>query len=113
MEDCIFCKIVAKQIPAQVKYEDEQILVFPDIQPKAPIHWLIIPKKHIQSMRDLKSEYSDLAAHLFTQIPTIAQLAGVAESGFRIVSSSGADGGQTVPHLHVHLFGGEKLGSWF
>lgn len=113
MADCIFCQIVAKKIPADVKYEDEHILVFPDIAPKAPIHWLIIPKKHVGSMQELTAEDSALVGHLFTQVPKIAQLAGVDKTGHRIVSSTGFDGGQTVPHLHVHLFGGKKLGSWF
>lgn len=113
MEDCIFCQIVAKKIPADIKYEDDHILVFPDIAPKAPIHWLIIPKKHVGSMQELTAEDSALAGHLFTQVSKIAQLAGIDKTGHRIVSSTGSDGGQTVPHLHVHLFGGQKLADWF
>lgn len=113
MDECIFCKIVAKQIPAVIQYEDEQILVFKDIEPKAKVHWLIIPKLHIDSMQALTPEHSALAGYLFTQIGKLAGLAGVDKTGYRIVSSTGADGGQTVPHLHVHLFGGEKLSNWF
>ena len=113
MAECIFCKIVAKELSADVKYEDDQILVFPDITPKAPIHWLIIPKQHISSMQGLGEEHVALAGHIFSHVASIARLAGIAESGYRIVSSTGVNGGQTVAHLHVHLFGGEKLPNWF
>lgn len=113
MEDCIFCKIVAKKIPAQVQYEDDKIIVFKDIAPKAKVHWLVVPKKHLDSMQALTSDQAELAGHLFTRISNIAELAGVAQSGYRIVSSIGVDGGQEVPHLHIHLLGGEKLsGMW-
>jgi histidine triad (HIT) family protein len=110
--ECIFCKIVAKQIPATIKYEDDHILVFPDIAPKAPVHWLIIPKVHLSSMQQLGPDQAELAGHLFSQIGKIAELAGVAQSGYRIVSNTGADGGQDVFHLHVHLFGGGKIPGW-
>lgn len=113
MDDCLFCKIIAKQLPADIKYEDEHLIVFQDIAPKAPIHWLIVPKEHVASMQDLNERHMLLAGYLFSHVGNIATLAGVAESGYRIVSSVGADGGQTVSHLHVHLFGGKKLGSWF
>lgn len=113
MDDCIFCKIVSKQIPADIKYEDEHLIVFQDIAPKAPVHWLIVPKQHVASMQDLDDGHTLLAGYLFSHVATVAELAGVAESGYRIVSSTGVDGGQTVPHLHVHLFGGEKLPNWF
>lgn len=112
MDECIFCKIVAKQIPAAIQYEDDQVLVFKDIAPKAKVHWLIIPKMHIASMQALTPEQSALAGYLFTQVGNIAALAGVDKSGYRIVSNTGADGGQDVFHLHVHLFGGEKIPGW-
>lgn len=112
MDDCIFCKIVAKQIPADVQFEDEQILVFKDIAPKAKVHWLIVPKVHIASMQALAPEHAALAGHLFTQVGKIAELAGVDKSGYRMVSNTGADGGQDVFHLHIHLFGGEKIPGW-
>jgi histidine triad (HIT) family protein len=112
MDECIFCKIVAKQIPATIQYEDDKILVFKDIAPKAPVHWLIVPKAHVASMQELKPEHAELAGHLFTQVGKIAELAGVDKSGYRIVSNTGADGGQDVFHLHIHLFGGAKILGW-
>lgn len=113
MEDCIFCQIVAKQLPADIKYEDEQILVFPTIAPQAPIHWLIIPKEHIQSIQQLDEAKANIASHLFTQIHALAELAGIDKSGYRILSSTGVDANQTIPHLHVHMLGGKRLSDSF
>ncbi|MEK7540427.1 MAG: histidine triad nucleotide-binding protein [Patescibacteria group bacterium] len=109
MEDCIFCKIVAKQIPADIKFEDNEILVFKDIAPKAKIHWLVVPKKHIPSLQALTSEDSKLAGHLIMNIPTIAFKAGVNETGYKVFMNTGPHGEQVVPHIHMHLMGGEPL----
>lgn len=109
MEDCIFCKIVAKKIPAQVQYEDDKIIVFKDIAPKAKVHWLVVPKQHIPSLQVLTREDFDLAGHLITTIPTIASQAGIDESGYKIFMNTGLHGEQVVPHIHMHLMGGEPL----
>lgn len=110
MAECIFCQIVVRKIPAQIQFEDEQVLVFTDIAPKAPVHWLIIPKEHIPSVQELTSDQVGLAGHLLTILPRLAAQAGVAQSGYRVLTSIGKDGGQEVPHLHLHLLGGRALG---
>ena len=110
MEDCIFCKIIRGEISSTKAYEDEQVLAFYDIDAKAPVHVLIIPKKHIQSVLALKPEDGALVAHIFEVAGKLARELGLEESGFRIVSNIGKDAGQTVPHLHFHLLGGRELG---
>ena len=110
MADCIFCKIVAGKIPAQVVYEDESVIAFKDLSPKAPVHVLIIPKKHVRSVAHFKEEDKDLAAHIFVDVvPKLAAELGVADGGFRLVMNTGKNGGQSVHHLHVHLLGGRKM----
>lgn len=108
MSDCIFCKIANKELPSDIRYEDDQIVVFPDIKPAAPVHWLIVPKKHISCFRDSGCDQELLGA-LFSKVKEIAQLAGVAEDGFRVVINTGDDGGQTVSHFHAHLLGGRFM----
>lgn len=110
MENCIFCKIIEGEIPSKKAYEDDQVLAFYDIDAKAPVHVLIIPKKHIESVLALQSGDGALVAHIFEVAGKLARELGVDESGFRIVSNIGKDGGQTVPHLHFHLLGGRELG---
>ena len=109
MEDCIFCKIISGDIPSKKAYEDEQVLAFYDIDAKAPVHLLIIPKKHITSVLGLKPEDGVLVAHIFEVAAKLARELGLEERGFRMVSNIGKDGGQTVPHLHFHLLGGREL----
>ncbi len=108
--DCIFCKIAAGEIPATVVYEDELVKAFRDLEPQAPEHVLIIPKKHVGSLLELGEEDKDLAAHILADVvPKLAKELGVAEKGFRIVCNTGEEGGQTVHHLHVHLLGGRSM----
>ncbi|MBE7091833.1 MAG: histidine triad nucleotide-binding protein [Clostridiales bacterium] len=106
--DCIFCKIVNGEIPSDKVYEDEFVLAFNDIQPAAPVHVLVIPKKHIESVVALTEEDDKLIAHIFKAIRVIAKEQGL-ENGFRLVSNVGADGGQSVKHLHFHILGKKQF----
>ena len=108
MADCLFCKIVAGDIPSTKVYEDEQVLAFRDIAPQAPTHILVIPKNHIGSVAEVTCENSGVVAHIFEVIPQIAQAEGLT-GGYRVVSNCGADAGQTVHHLHFHILGGREL----
>ena len=105
---CLFCKIVAGEIPSTKVYEDDSILAFRDINPQAPTHILVIPKAHIASVAEVNGENSAVAAHIFEVIPQIAAAEGL-ENGYRVVSNCGPDAGQTVPHLHFHILGGKQL----
>ncbi|RAP76715.1 histidine triad nucleotide-binding protein [Paenibacillus montanisoli] len=107
--DCIFCKIIEGTIPSKKVFENERILAFHDIQPQAPVHTLIIPKKHIPTMNDVTGEDDAVMAEIFAVARQIAKEQGVAESGYRLVNNCNSDGGQVVYHLHFHLLGGEKL----
>lgn len=110
MADCIFCKIAQGEIPSTKVYEDAQVLAFRDLEPQAPEHVLVIPKKHIVSVLDFSAEDSGLAGHILTKVvPEIARSLGIDARGFRLVTNTGADGGQTVGHLHFHLLGGRSL----
>ena len=106
--DCLFCKIVAGQIPSTKVYEDETVLAFRDIAPQAPCHVLVIPKAHISDANGITAENSAVVAHIFQVIPQIAKAEGL-EKGYRIVSNCGPDAGQTVQHLHFHILGGKQL----
>ncbi len=108
MENCLFCRIVAGEIPSTKVYEDEKILAFRDIAPQAPVHILVVPKAHIDSVNGITGENSDVVSHIFEVIPQIAKAEGLA-GGYRIVSNCGSDAGQTVPHLHFHILGGKML----
>lgn len=106
--NCLFCKIVAGEIPSTTVYEDETVLAFRDINPQAPTHILVIPKVHIPSVDGVNRDNSGVVAHIFEVIPQIAaqeQLTG----GYRVVSNCGSDAGQTVNHLHFHILGGKEL----
>ena len=105
---CIFCKIVAGEIPSTKVYEDESILAFRDINPMAPTHILVIPKTHIPSVDGVTAENSAIVAKIFEVIPRIAAAEGL-QGGYRVVSNCGPDAGQTVPHLHFHILGGKTL----
>ena len=108
MENCIFCKIIAGQLPSTKVYEDETILAFRDIAPQAPTHVLVVPKAHIEDCNSITAENSALVAHIFEIIPEIAKAEGLV-NGYRVVSNTGADSGQTVPHLHFHILGGKAM----
>ena len=108
MSNCLFCRIIAGEIPSTKVYEDEKILAFRDIAPQAPVHVLVIPKIHIASVDGVNAENSDVVAHIFAKIPEIAKAEGLT-GGYRVVSNCGADAGQTVPHLHFHILGGKTL----
>ena len=109
MSDCLFCKIAAGQIPSTKVYEDEQALAFRDIAPQAPVHVLVIPKKHVSGWYDAKDEDDALLAHLMRVAANVAKIEGVVDSGFRVVSNCGADAQQTVKHLHLHVLGGKTM----
>ena len=111
MEDCIFCKIIKGEIPSTKVYEDEEILAFKDINPVAPVHILVIPKKHISSLNEIETEDQMLIGKIFAVIKKIAEEQGIAENGYRVIANCGDDGGQEVKHLHFHILGGKKLGT--
>lgn len=110
MTDCLFCKIAAGEIPSTKVYEDDELLAFKDISPKAPVHILIIPKKHITSLADAQTKDATLLAKIQILAGLLAAQQGIKESGFRVLTNSGKDSGQEVPHLHYHLLGGGQLG---
>lgn len=107
--DCIFCKIANKEIPSAIVYEDEDAIAFRDLNPEAPVHILVIPKKHIASLNDATAEDQALLGKLLLTVQKIAAEQGIAEDGYRVVTNCGAQGGQTVPHLHFHLMGGREM----
>ena len=109
MEDCIFCGIIARQIPAKIIYEDDHILAFDDIDPKAPIHKLIIPKQHIATLNDITLNEAPIFGQLFLAAKHIAQELGIAEEGYRTLFNCNAGGGQLVYHIHLHLLGGRQM----
>ena len=108
MSDCLFCKIIAGEIPSTKVYEDDKILAFRDIAPQAPTHVLVVPKCHIEDTNGIAAENSAVIAHIFAVIPEIAKAEGLTH-GSRVVTNCGADSGQTVPHLHFHILGGKQM----
>ncbi len=108
MHECIFCKIIAGEIPSTTVYEDDLVYAFRDINPQAPTHILVVPKAHIASVNDLHPENSHIIARIFEVIPRIAHAEGL-PNGYRVVSNCGPDAGQTVNHLHFHILGGVEL----
>ena len=109
MSDCIFCGIAAGDIPSNKVYEDDKILCFHDLDPQAPVHVLIIPKKHIASLDDVSDEDKELLGYIMVKVKDIAKMLEL-ENGYRLVNNCGEDGFQTVKHIHFHLLGGKKLG---
>lgn len=107
--DCLFCKIAAGEIPSSKVYEDESVYAFRDIAPQAPVHVLVIPKKHISGWYDAREEGDETLAHLMRAAATVAKMEGIVESGFRVVSNCGRDAQQSVPHLHLHVLGGRAM----
>lgn len=110
MEDCLFCKILNKEIPSTKVYEDDFVYAFNDIHPVTPIHVVVIPKKHIASVNDINEDNSMYLSHIFEAIPKIAKDLNIAEDGYRVITNIGENGGQSIKHLHFHLIGGQKLG---
>jgi|SRR6516164_927923 histidine triad (HIT) family protein len=109
MSQCLFCRIVKREIPGKIVYEDDRILAFEDINPQAPTHVLIIPKRHLDTLNDLASEDDQLIGELVRRAAAIAKERGMAASGYRTVFNTNRDGGQTVGHIHLHLLGGRSF----
>ena len=107
--DCIFCKIVGGEIPAEVLYRDEQVIVIRDINPQAPTHLLVLPTTHLASIREIQAENASLAGHMTVVANDMARREGVFDKGYRLAINCGEEGGQTVGHLHMHVLGGRQL----
>jgi histidine triad (HIT) family protein len=107
--DCIFCQIAAGKIPSELLYEDEELVAFRDINPQAPTHLLIVPRKHIPSSAELDTADLPLIGRMVTVANRLAEEAGIEKTGYRLVINCGEEGGQVVPHLHLHLLGGKRL----
>ena len=107
--DCLFCKIARQQIPAAIVHEDDQVVAFRDISPQAPVHLLVIPKKHVTTVNDLQPEDAALAGHMLLTAQKLAAAEGIAESGYRLVMNCNEEGGQTVYHIHLHVLGGRSM----
>ena len=110
VDNCLFCEIVAGTIPAERLYEDELVLAIRDINPQAPVHLLLMPKRHLASVLDLAEAEGPLIRQMIRVTAQLAQREGVAERGFRLLTNVGRDGGQAIPHLHFHLLGGRPMG---
>jgi histidine triad (HIT) family protein len=108
-DTCIFCKIVSNEARATIVYRDEQVTAFRDIHPVAPTHILIVPNRHIESVNALEAEDEQLIGHLFTTAGKLAKEEGIDKGGYRLITNTGIDGGQTVFHLHLHLIGGQRM----
>lgn len=108
MSDCLFCKIVAGEIPSDTVYEDEHCIVFKDLYPKAQVHLLVVPREHIASLKEIDTSHDALMAHMMRLLPKLAEEHGL-DSGFRTIINTGPGGGQEIFHLHIHLLGGGKL----
>lgn len=108
MSDCIFCKIIAGDIPSEQVYTDEHVVVFKDINPAAPVHLLIVPKQHVEGLSDMDEQHSALISHMMLLLPRLAKEQGLT-GGFRTIINTGKEGGQVVFHLHIHLLGGKQL----
>ncbi len=105
-DDCIFCKIVKKEIPSEFVYEDENLVVFKDVRPQAPVHFLVVPRKHIRSINDLKPEDRNIAGEMLLVASRMAEMAGISKSGYKLGFHVEKGGGQEVFHLHMHVIGG-------
>jgi histidine triad (HIT) family protein len=109
LSDCIFCKIASGDIPGDIVYQDDRVIAVNDIDPKAPVHILIMPKTHIPSLNEIDDSNKDILAHILTVAADLAKTKGMAEKGYRIVNNCGVQGGQSVEHIHFHLLGGRSL----
>ena len=110
MDNCIFCKIINKEIPSTIVYEDDKVIAFNDVNPATPIHILVVPKKHREKVTDLKDEDYSIVSHIYEVINKIAKDQEFAEKGFRVITNCGEDSGQEVMHIHYHVLAGKKLG---
>ncbi len=108
-KECVFCNIVAGKVPATILHQDDKVIAFRDISPQAPTHLLVIPKEHMPSLAELDAGQKGILAHLISVAKELAKREGVAERGYRLVINCGREGGQVVPHLHLHLLGGRQL----
>lgn len=108
--DCLFCRIVSRELPSEIVYQDEDVTAFKDIQPAAPVHILVVPNTHIASLAEAREEHAGLLGRLLVAFARVAEAEGLAEAGYRLVANTGKDAGQVVPHLHFHLLGGRSLG---
>ncbi len=108
-EDCLFCKIVAGEIPSEKIYEDDLVISFRDINPQAPVHLLIVPRQHVTTLNDLEADHQSLCGHLILTARKLAAEQGIDESGYRIIMNCNQEGGQTVYHIHMHVLGGRQL----
>lgn len=106
--DCLFCKIANKEIPSDLIYEDDKVVAFNDINPQAPVHFLLVPKQHIKSLDDVKQDQEQLLAHIFKLIPQLAKKYDLS-NGYRVVNNCGQQGGQTVDHIHFHVLGKREM----
>lgn len=109
MSDCLFCKIVKREIPASIVYEDDRLIAFADINPQAPTHLLIVPKRHIATLNDLQGDDDQLVGEMARRAAALAKERGISSGGFRTVFNTNRDAGQTVFHIHLHLLGGRSL----
>lgn len=108
-ENCIFCRIIAGEIPATLVYEDETVVAFRDIHPQAPVHVLVVPRTHVESISELDESRTDLAGRTMLAVGKVAAAVGGLEQGFRVIVNNGPAAGQTVPHLHLHILGGRQF----
>ena len=111
MEECVFCKIIKREIPSNIVYEDDRVIAFYDVNPAAPIHILVVPKKHIETLLDVSEKDGDLISYIYKIINKIAKDEGFADNGFRVIANCGEDSGQEVKHIHFHVLAGKKLGA--
>jgi len=109
MWSCIFCKIINREIPAEIIYETDELIVFKDINPKMPIHFLIVPKIHLSSINDIEPEFIELSGRLIYAAKLLAEKLAISKNGFRLVINCGKDSGQIIDHLHIHFLAGKKL----
>jgi len=109
MADCIFCKIINGEIPSKKVYEDDKVYAFYDITPEAPVHFLVIPKEHIESANDLNDSNINIVSHIFKIINKLVVELNISDKGYRVINNCGEDGGQTVKHIHFHVLGGRSL----
>ncbi|MDD4067004.1 MAG: histidine triad nucleotide-binding protein [Clostridia bacterium] len=110
MADCIFCKIINREIPGNIVFETDDVIAFEDAHPNAPVHYLVVPKKHITCMNDINEEDIELMGKIQLAIKEVAKITGISESGYRVITNCGDDGGQMVKHIHYHVLGGKHLG---
>ncbi len=110
MQECIFCKIAKKEVPSQIVYENDKVVAFRDAKPVAPVHVLIVPKEHIESLKDINGDNADILIDIHLAANEVAKITGIYERGYRLINNCGVDAGQSVRHLHYHLIGGANLG---